>query len=229
VAEARRQPREDDVSFGVSHRGSVGDAADRARAAAADSDRVRSSFGCHQQIARPNACADERLAREREDAVRSRVRVAGRAAVRQKRCPARAEASRDEARAFDPDVPAGGETRDDDRARPAAGVDGHDAPADFVRRDQLACIATEGTGSDRDATLHPWCMLRGRAHVAPAVDRIDVGGTVDARGDQQATAEAADLVERDPVGEDAGGSTAKGRAWPLVSTTTTLGGATSRA
>jgi hypothetical protein len=36
---------------GVSHRGPVCDAADRARAAAADSDRVRSSFGCHQQIA----------------------------------------------------------------------------------------------------------------------------------------------------------------------------------
>jgi hypothetical protein len=38
------QSREDDVPLGTSNRGPVGDAADRAPAAAADSDRVRSAF-----------------------------------------------------------------------------------------------------------------------------------------------------------------------------------------
>src|SRR4029450_11762190 len=82
--------------------------------------------------------------------------------------------------------------------------------ADFVRRDQLACVATEGTGGDCDATLHPGCLLRDRAHAAPAVDRVDGGGAICPCGDQQATTEAADLVERDPVGERAGGKRGEG-------------------
>src|SRR5439155_11378285 len=149
--------REDDVSFGVSDRRPVGDAADCARAAAADGDRVRSSLGGHEKIPRAHAGADERLPGEPEDTVRARVRVSGRAAVRQERRAAWAEASRDEARALDPDVPTAGETRHDDRARPAAGIDGHDDSADFVGRDQLAPVATEGTGGDRDPPLYPGC------------------------------------------------------------------------
>src|SRR5262249_119700 len=124
---------------------------------------------------------------------------------RQKRRAARAEALRDEACALDPDVPAGAETGVDDGARPTAGIDRDEASADLVRRDQLAGEATEGTRSDSNPARHPGRLLRDPAHTAPAIDRVDVGGTVDPRSDQQAMTEAPDLVDRDPVGERAGG------------------------
>ena len=73
----------------------------------------------------------------------------------------------------------------------------------FVRRDQSA-LATERPGR-RPSRLYPGCPLRDRAYAAPAVDRVEVRGPLDCRGDQQAAAEAADVVERDPVRKRARG------------------------
>src|SRR5262249_15282194 len=63
---------------------------------------------------------------------------------------------------------------------------------------------SEGGGRGRDSSLDPGCPLHDRPDAAPAVDRVDVGGSIGSRSDQQATTEAPDVVERDPVGERTG-------------------------
>src|SRR4029077_16953800 len=133
--------------------------------------------------------------------------------VGEQRHPARAEARRNEARALDPDVPAGGEARVDDHAGSAAGIDRHDSSADLVRRDQLARIATEGAGGDGHPALYPGRPLRDRAQATPAVDRVEVRGAFDPRGDQQSMAEAANIIERDPIGKRLRG---KRDEWPRL-------------
>ena len=120
-------------------------------------------------------------------------------AVGEERRTAAAEARWHEARALDTDVAATGQPRYGQGGHRAIRPDGEDPPARFAGGDEVAAVAAERGGSDRDAALHGRGMSGDRLNAAGAVDGQHGRLGMVPGGDKELVTEMPDGVERDPV------------------------------
>src|SRR5713226_9495091 len=97
-----------------------------------------------------------------------------------------AEARWDKARALYPGIGAARQTRLRERVNVSLRIDGHDPPAVFIGRDQVASEFAKGTRRNCDAAFEPRGTPRDRAHAAGTIHCEERCAAQEARRDQEA-------------------------------------------
>lgn len=125
------------------------------------------------------------------------MRVPGRQAVRKQSI--KSSARRQEHLALDSRVRSGRKAGVDYKCACAPRRDGEHPAADLVRCNQVAAVAPKCLWSDGYPALDPGSAGRDRLDHSLAVDRVDGGCRPGGDRDEQAIAEAAGLIEGNPV------------------------------
>src|SRR5205823_1452832 len=127
---------------------------------------------------------DEIRSGEAQDAVGTRMRVAGGATVGKVGRSSSVELRRDEPRALDSDVSAARQAGPGNGVDVSSRVDRQDASAVLVGRDEVACVRAERRGRDLDAAFEPGGVRRDRARPAGAIQSEQRGAVRHRRRDQ---------------------------------------------